>query len=489
MEQSISHWIDTIRSTDESEELEAKTLNDLTKPESFLRTISAFANYKGGKVLIGVGPKPTFDIIGVSDFDKVLTDVSSLCNTAFNIQILFSEKHEIVEGKNVVLLSISKSMSNIVYIKNKGLDNGVYIRQGSSNIKCDHQTILSLMKQTNTIDYETEPLDDCSIDDIDDETIDMYKLLRSNVEPRATELRMGKFDFLKALNCTTNGRLNRLGVLCFGTESAYERYFTSSVIDYVVLDSNQWVDDPNFRFEKNWKIRKSIILQRIEFQDLLERNIRKIFSHTDNIESQEISVIPMNALDEAVTNALMHRDYSVNSTIQVVQYGNRIEFRNPGYSLKSLETMKESGSCQRNPKLCLIFERIRFCESIGTGIKTMIESMKRYNLEEPIIDSNKDQNHYMITFLYKHLLDEVTQDHLKPFVARHNLLDIEIAALAYVYKIGHINNEIFRQINRVDIYTASESLKKLVKKGLLVNNGVSKRDSDYVPTALFLDGK
>lgn len=63
----------------------------------------------------------------------------------------------------------------------------------------------------------------------------------------------------------------------------------------------------------------------------------------------------------------MHRLYRVHGSIPIIRYANRLERRNPGYSLRAEERLGEPGSETRNPGIAAIFHDVRLAETKGEG--------------------------------------------------------------------------------------------------------------------------
>jgi ATP-dependent DNA helicase RecG len=93
----------------------------------------------------------------------------------------------------------------------------------------------------------------------------------------------------------------------------------------------------------------------------------------------------MRALREAITNAVMHRDYfEAGANVFVEIYDDRIEISNPGGLPKGLNK-EELGtrSVRRNPLIADLLHRIAFIEKAGTGIRRMIEDARKHKCPEP----------------------------------------------------------------------------------------------------------
>ncbi len=113
-------------------------------------------------------------------------------------------------------------------------------------------------------------------------------------------------------------------------------------------------------------------------------NLRSVIKETTREDSYEI---PLDALREAITNAIIHRDYSMRGTSLMVEvYDDRIEITNPGGLPRGLQE-KDLGriSVRRNEIIADLFYRMGKGERAGTGIKRMNESMMAAGLQLPEI--------------------------------------------------------------------------------------------------------
>ena len=77
----------------------------------------------------------------------------------------------------------------------------------------------------------------------------------------------------------------------------------------------------------------------------------------------------LRVIREALVNAMMHRSYRSHGPVQIIRYANRLEIRNPGFSLKSPEHLGEPGSQPRNPRIAAVLHETRFAETKGNRLK------------------------------------------------------------------------------------------------------------------------
>ena len=95
------------------------------------------------------------------------------------------------------------------------------------------------------------------------------------------------------------------------------------------------------------------------------------YEQISGIERKVVDMIPENAYREAIANALIHRDWSMNAHIRIVMFPDRIEIKSPGSLPKGLTAEEyENGeiSCLRNPILGNVFFRMKYIEMFGTGV-------------------------------------------------------------------------------------------------------------------------
>ena len=104
----------------------------------------------------------------------------------------------------------------------------------------------------------------------------------------------------------------------------------------------------------------------------------------------------MDAVREAILNALVHRDYSLHTEgmpIQLIMYSNRIEITNPGglYGRLTLDQLGNAQPDTRNPVLVTVMETLGETENRYSGIPTIRFAMKNHNLPEPVFADRRSE--------------------------------------------------------------------------------------------------
>ena len=136
--------------------------------------------------------------------------------------------------------------------------------------------------------------------------------------------------------------------------------------------------------------------------DFVNRNTRrKTIIDTYTGKRTDRPECPTIAIREAVLNALVHRDYSINTEgmpIQILIYTDRIEIRNPGgiYGRIRIDQLGKVQPVTRNPVLAAALETMGITENRYSGIPTMQRAMKEYDLESP--DFKIERGSFVIRF-------------------------------------------------------------------------------------------
>jgi ATP-dependent DNA helicase RecG len=467
---------------DESVLIEAKRSSEIGK--SIMETVSAFANEPGrdgGYLLLGVersedDSSDEYKITGITDSDKIQSDLANQCRESFNVPIRPQIEVVTDNGKIVVVAFIPEAQpyEKPVYLKSKALPKGAFRRIGSTDQQCTEEDIALFYQLRNHRTYDETPVPESSLDDFDPQAIAEYRRVRSNVNPNAIELSYTDSDLLYSVAATTRyqGQIcaTIAGLMLFGKPAALRRFFPMSRIDYIIVEGREWVPNPNSRYQSVEMI-QPLLLSIAKLVSLVLNDIPKAFSIGDNsIYRHEVPVIPRTVIREAIVNSLMHRNYRTRQPVQIIRFSNRLEIRNPGNSLKPFDSLGEPGSIARNEKIAAVLHDIGIAETKGTGIRVMIDEMHKANLTIPLFESSAERDSFTIKLLVHHLLSPEDVQWLAQFKDCH-LSDDEARALIIVRELGEINNFIYRSINRVDTLTASQRLRRLRTLGLVEQKG------------------
>jgi ATP-dependent DNA helicase RecG len=356
---------------------EGKTLEfkrNLSSPINMLKTLVAFANSAGGRLLIGV-EDGTREVLGI---ENPLDEEERLCNLiADSIEPRLVPNVELIalQDKSLLAVEVYPSGSRPHWLKREGPLEGVYVRLGSTNRKADRSLIEELKRTAQGITFDEMPMPELSVDALD---IAAAKALFKGQR----DLNEKELLALKIIT-QTQGRLVPTigGMLLFGKER--EEHFPDA-----------WIQCGRFAGTT-----KSVIFDHTEIHEHLpiavERIIEFIKKHAmrgadfSKIRRRDVWSIPLTIMREAVINAIVHADYSqMGAPLRVAIYDDRVEIENPGILMPGLtiEDVKQGVSKIRNRVIARMFKELNLIEQWGSGVCRIFEEAKEQNLPEPAIE-------------------------------------------------------------------------------------------------------
>lgn len=433
---------------DETETIEFKEqLND-----SFFKTVCAFANTKGGKVILGVDNKG--NVVGVETSTKFL---ENLTNGIVNKLSIYPEIETLeIEGRRVLIIHVTRAGYPVSY------DGRYYERVGSTTREMSIQKLRAFMLSSIPWDSLTGEF---SFNDIDEETVKLF------VRMAVTKKRLSDVSIdepvktvLKKLALISNGKLTNGAILLFAKNP--QKYFINLCVrigrfktETTIID-DKWIKGNLFnQLEETINIIKQLI------------SVRYIIK---GIQREDIWDYPLEAIREAIVNALVHRDYTnIANFILIKVYDDHIWFYNPGQLPEgiTIEQLKTSHpSVIRNPLIAKIFYLCGFIEQYGTGTVKMVEWMKSAGLPEP--EYREEMGGFSVYF-YK---DIYTEENLR----KMGLNEKQIQAVMYVKEKGKITNKEYQKLVNVTKRTASRNLMFLAEKGIFQQIGNTGKGTYYI---------
>jgi ATP-dependent DNA helicase RecG len=479
-----------LNAQDETTEVEAKGAGPINR--SIMETVCAFSNEPdlgGGYILIGADKDdtklfPYYTAEDIGDADKLQSDLATNCNTAFNIPVRPRISVELVNGLKVMVVHVDEVSpgQKPVYFKHEKLPHAAYRRIGPTDHRCEEDDLRLFYADTDS--YDRAVLKRTTLDDIDPGVLDLYRSLLSRVNPASEVLTYGDNDLLMALGCLDGKSREHLtvgGLLLFGSSAAQRRELPMVRADYIRVPGTEWVGDPDDRF-RTVDMRGPLIKVVYRLVEAVHADLPKGFMLEEGRLQADSTGLPVKALREAIVNALMHRSYRENSPIQVIRYDNRIEIRNPGYSLKSEDHLGSPGSQTRNPVIAAVFHDTNLAETKGSGIRAMRRLLEQAHLAPPTFESDRAQNLFIVRLLLHHFLNPEDIKWLMQFDTL-GLNDHQKQGLIMVRELGAIDNSAYRQLSDADTLRASQELRQMRELGLLEQKGKG-RATYYVPGRL-----
>jgi len=440
----------------ESEHLELKE----RWTDRALEDLAAFANTNGGKLLIGVRDDST--VIGTKADDCELQRLANLITSRLGITPSLSVID--LEGHKVIEIEVNPARGLIPC-------KGRYLRRvGSTNRDFTPQELARHALKLSGESWDGLP-SPWHFDQVEPQAIANFvraaKGRLPHADPDQPERLLRNLGLLQG-ECLTNG-----GVLLFARQP--QRLFPTAQVRIGVfrgpteiVDSHDLagtlfdqLDAAMERFRRLLKVRFDVNVE----QPTLE-----------GLQRKDVWEYPLEALREAVINALIHRDYTITADIQIRLYDDHLSVWNPGGLPKGirLEQLKEPEhpSILRNPLLAQAFYFAGLIERWGTGTTHIVRLCRDQDLPEP--EFAEQAGNFRLIF-HK---DPYTPDQLRKL----GLNERQIQAVLYVKQHGSIGNKEYQELTGVKERMATLDLGDLAKKGVLVRTGVTGRGTRYAAT-------
>jgi ATP-dependent DNA helicase RecG len=413
--------------------------------------------------------------------DKLQSDLATQCAGMFNIPVRPKITMEKINGQPALKIWVDELPTKLkpLYFKKDKLPYGALRRIGSTDQHCTDDDMHVFYQDIGS--YDQTPVKGTTLADLDENALKRYRVLREKVNPAAEELAYNDQELLEALGCVNKdlkSELNMAGLLLFGSSKIQRSTFPMLRADYIRVQGNTWVQNPDERFT-TIDMRGPLILMLYRLIDAINADLPKGFLLPEDDVQAASTGLPVKALREAIVNALMHRSYREHRPTQIIRYDNRLEIINPGFSLKSEEKLGLPGSETRNPFIAAVFHDTNLAETKGSGIRAMRRLMEKAHLAPPTFESSRENNEFTTRLLLHHFLDERDIDWLKQFDSL-NLTDPQKQALIFVREVGAIDNTTYRQMADCDTLKASAGLRELKGFEILISKGKGK-STYYVP--------
>lgn len=351
-----------------------------TITNTFLKTVSAFANYDGGTILFGV--EDDGYIKGLSDVKQSCLDIENKINDSITPQPDYTL--EIQNNDKTIKLTVKSGLQKPYLYRAKA-----YKRNDTATIEVDALEFSRLVLDGKNIRFEELPCKDQELS---------FEILHRKLK-EIIQIENFNQDTLKTLNLydDVNGFNNAAGLL------ADKNHFPG--VDIVKFGENISI------------IQKRSTFENISVLDVYEKAIdvfRDYYQYEviQGADRKKIEKIPEAAFREAIANALIHRVWDVDSQIRVSMFDDRIEIVSPG-GLSSGITEEEYLSGKlfvlRNRNLANVFYRLGFVEVFGTGI-TRIKQLYAEGLLKPDFEVSENAIKIVLPIFEKNV--DLTEDEI-----------------------------------------------------------------------------
>ena len=229
--------------------------------------------------------------------------------------------------------------------------------------------------------FDAAPCPRATLDDLDSERVHWFirRARRARQFPLAEEA--SPEELLAHLNLLNNGRLTYAAVLLFGKSP--QRFLISSEVKCAHFHGTEVAKPiPSYQVYKGTVF--ELVDQAVDF--VLSKIALHIGTRAESVRAPVTYEMPKEVVTEAIVNAVAHRDYTSNGSVQVMLFADRLEVRNPGRLLPplTLEKLREPhNSLPVNSLLAESLYLAEYIERMGTGTLDMIRRCVGAGLSEP----------------------------------------------------------------------------------------------------------
>jgi ATP-dependent DNA helicase RecG len=335
-----------------------------------------------------------------------------------------------------------------------------------------YESLIAVLKDRGDIgraEFDSRICKGASFLDIDNKKVQWF--LRVARDKRKFPLKVGSStgDVFTHLRLLKDGKLTNAAVLLFGKEP--QKFFLQAKIKCIQIPSTQ-VEKP---FDSYHIYEGNLFEQVDKAVDFVLGAIKfAVIQQEHTAQALRPYEIPVFAIQEAIVNALAHRNYNTTSSAQVMVFLDRVEMWNSGSlpaNLTISDLKKPHASHSGNQLLAMVMYLADYIQQAGSGTLEMVKQCKAHGLPEPEFVS--ERNLEFKTIIARDIFTENV-------LVKLGLNARQMKAVRYVKQNGKITNAQYQKINNVSKPTATRDFAKLVKSGIFFQQGIVGKGTVYV---------
>lgn len=358
---------------------------DITNINALATEMVAFSNSRGGILLIGVHDDGQFSGLSRDDMNRLNQLVSNAASQSVRPPINPTTQN-IETGAGLVMgIEVAKGISK-PYMDNNGL---IWVKNGADKRKVTAREEIQRMYQAAGLVHGDEiPVKGLGLKALDKDYFDTF--LQKHFNTSLDELDIPLNTLLENMNLMRDGVFNIAGALLFTKQSTF--HLPTCIVKAVVFPGT---DTNTTTYLDSQDIDGKMLNVFRESLSFVTRNLHHVQAG-QSVNSLGELEIPLIVFEELITNALLHRDYFVSSTIRLLIFKDRIEIISPGHLPNNLtiEKIKLGNSNIRNPILVSFASRILPYRGLGSGI---MRALNAY----PDIDFMDDRDNNLFKAIIK----------------------------------------------------------------------------------------
>ena len=379
-------------------------------PKKLYDTLSSFSNQDGGGVILfGLDESKNFACVGVYDLQDLQKKVTEQCNQMIPpVRAVFTVAE--LDGEFICSAEIPSAdlTERPCYYSGAGRIKGSYVRVGDADLPMTDYEIYTYEAFRKHLHDDERVIERAKMSLLDQDKVQGYLLRMREERPGFSKLSMEQAYEMLAI--TRDGIPTLAAILNFGLYP--QGYFPQLAITAVVVPGQEIgdVSQDSARFSDNKRIEGTLPVMLSEAISFCKRNMRvRTIIDPRTGERMDKTEYPIEAIREAVLNALIHRDYShftEGTPIQINFFTDRMEIHSPGglYGRMTVEDLGKSRPDLRNPALATMSEFLLKTENRYSGIPTIRREMEAAGLPAPVFINRR--NEFIVIFYNKQQTEE-----------------------------------------------------------------------------------
>ena len=435
-------------------------------------TLSAMANADGGTLLLGVEKDKT--VTGVDYPDDKLTLLRQATHNLLRPPLKAHLTELVHEGRRILAFEVDSSL-----VPHQLTDGRYLLRVRDQNLPFPADQIAVLKRARAGGQYERQFVHEARFEDLDPHLLARFAQRLGDPRP-AEDILYRDYHLVDFQN--GRARLTLAALLLFATDPL--RWHPRPGIDFVKFEGTERRYGPELNVVRRARIEHPLFNLIDEAFALIKEHVRERTVLHDLLFVEQFEY-PAFAWQEAIINAVAHRDYSLTGTpIEVWMFDDRLEVRSPGdlpgpVTLERL-LRRERMHFSRNPLLVRVLTDLGYMRDLGEGIPRMFEVMEQSYLHPP--EFSQDGFMFQVTLRNTPVYDLQTQRWLQQF-AGYPLNERQRRIMAYAHQHGDaFTSRDYQKVSEVDRDLAYREIQEMIRLGI-----VGRRSGQYSRTYLIVE--
>lgn len=434
------------------------------RSQTLAETLVAMANDRGGRILLGVRGQRRGQVEGLNSVEEALSRLQEAAQECTPPLALPRPEVLSLQGRAVLVAEVPAGLSHVYHYR------GLYLRRSAhGNVPLSPQELRSLLLERSEEGFERLVPAGASLDDLDAGKIGNY----------AAQLHPLPVDGLQLLHergclVEVGGELRPTyaGLLLFGCNP--QAFLPQARILLARYPGTSPTEEP-LREEVGGTLPEQVRQAEAFLQARMRRGRFRVEE-----ERVEVTEYPLEAVHEALVNAIAHRDYSVEGdTVRVHMFQDRLEIYSPGRlpGPVTVENIRQERFA-RNPVIAQVLAEMGLVRQVGYGMSCIFARMEEARLPAP--ELREMRAGFLLTLYGPGSLSpgEVPTD--PQALARLGLNERQVQALLYAAEKGRITSRELQELcPEVSGETLRRDLADLISRGLLLKIG-ERRATYYI---------